>query len=354
MTAPATHQALQRLGRPLRGRNQAGLAALALGTVALVLGLVAWAVRLGWLSVPYWVLMAWGMALLGLLAVGYLAWETQRQLSTLRLAGRLEELGAWRRGSLTSLLDATAAGTSGALLALADRAHAQEIERRGPAAVGPIARPVRLLLIAGAACLLLGGLAFTSAGPMKGPAAALWHPRRAWEATIAPVRLRAGADLIDRGQPVEFQLEAVGRKLATLWLRSPGETWKPVGVRLDSLGRARFSTAPLQSDLFARLTSGSRSSDTVLVRVRLPVFLGSLTVTARYPAYLGLENEPVPTGGDTLILPAGTRLDTRGEVTAELASAVWIAGEKTESLRVTSTRFQGSFAPVRSASIALP
>ncbi|HEV7627990.1 MAG TPA: hypothetical protein VGO89_15965, partial [Streptomyces sp.] len=167
------------------------------------------------------------------------------------------------------------------------------------------------------------------------------------------MKLRAGAQLVDRGQPADFQIEAVGRKTATLWLRSPGETWKPVGVRLDSAGRATFSTAPLQSDLFARLTSGSRSSDTVLVRVRLPVFLGSISVTARYPAYLGLESEPVPTGGDTLILPAGTRLDTEGEVTAELAAAAWVAGERTESLAVRSTRFEGSFTPVRSGEYRL-
>jgi uncharacterized protein DUF4175 len=353
MTGPATQQALQRLGRPLRGRNQAGLLALAVGVVALVLGLVAWTFRLGWLNVPYWVLLAWGIALLALLGVGFLAWETQRRLSTFRLADQLEELGAWRRGTLTALLDSSAAGTSGALLDLADQAHAQELERRGTAAVEPIARPVRLLVLAGGTSLILGALAFTSAGPTRGPAAALWHPRRAWEATVAPVRLRAGAQLVDRGQPAEFHIEAVGRKAATLWLRSPGEAWKPLGVRLDSLGHATVSTAPLQSDLFARLTSGSRSSDTVLVRVRLPVFLGSLIVTARYPGYLGLESEPVPTGGDTLILPAGTRLDTQGEVTAELASAGWMVGEKTESLEVRSTLFEGSFTPVRSGEYRL-
>ena len=135
-----------------------------------------------------------------------------------------------------------------------------------------------------------------------------------------PPSLRCGyapaESLVDRGEPVELHLEAMGRKAATLWFRAPGEAWKARGVRLDSLGRATVSTAPLQSDLFARLTSGSRSSDTVVVRVRLPVFLGALNVIARYPAYLGLETEPVPTGGDTLILPAGTRLETRGEATA--------------------------------------
>ena len=66
-----------------------------------------------------------------------------------------------------------------------------------------------------------------------------------------------------------------------------------------------------------------------MIRVRLPVFLGTLTVTAHYPAYLDLEAEPVPTGGDTLLLPAGTRLETRGEATAPLASAAWAAGERT-------------------------
>jgi uncharacterized protein DUF4175 len=353
MTAPATHRALQRLARPLQSRNGAGWAALSLGAVALLLGAAAWMVRLGWLSVPYWVLGAWAAALVAVLAVGYFGWETQRGLSTSRLAWRLEQLGAWRRGTLTSLLDASASGTSDALLRLADQANAQEIERRGASAVEPIARPVRALLAAGAACLLVGLLTFTSAGPVRGAAAALWHPRRAWEATVAPVRLRASAELVDRGQPAEFQLEAMGRKVATLWLRSPGEAWKATAVRLDSLGRALVSTRPLQSDLFARLTSGSRSSDTVTVRVRLPVFLGSLTVTARYPPYLGLENEPVPTGGDTLILPAGTRLETRGEVTAPLASAAWFGGETSESLMVTGSGFKGTFTPGRSGEYRL-
>jgi hypothetical protein len=331
----------------------AGWAALGVGTVALLLGGWAWAVRLGWLNAPYWVLVAWAMALMGLGAVAYLAWEGQRRLSAARLARNLEELGEWRRGTLTALLDSAASGTSGALLDLADRVQADDVARRGPSAVGPIARLVRLLSLAGVACLLAGTAAFTSAGPIHGAGAALWHPRRAWEATVAPVQIRAARDLVDRGQPVDLYLEAMGRKVATLWLRAPGESWRPRGVRLDSMGRARFTTPPLQSDMFARLTSGSRSSDTVMVRVRLPVFLGSLSVIARYPAYLGLENEPVPTGGDTLILPAGTALETRGEATARLARAAWSVGDKAESLEVKATRFDGTFVPTRSGEYRL-
>ena len=243
------------------------------------------------------------------------------------------------------LLERSAAGTSTALLDLADRAQADDVARRGVTAAEPLARPVRALGLAGLGVVALGLAAFGSAGPVHGPAAALWHPRRAWEATIAPVRIRAERDVVDRGDSTALRLEAFGRRHATLWLRAPGEGWRPSGVALDSTGHARVMTGALQSDLFARLTSGSRSSDTVLIQVRLPVFLGTLSVTAHYPAYLGLEAEPVPTGGDTLLLPAGTRLETRGEATAPLASAAWAAGERRAGLSVSGGRFTGSFVP---------
>ena len=85
-----------------------------------------------------------------------------------------------------------------------------------------------------------------------------------------------------------------------------------------------------------------------MVRVRLPVFLGSVIVTAHYPSYLGLDAEPVPTGGDTLLLPAGTRLDTRGEATAPISRAVWSSGTQTDALTVHGGRFNGSFVPAAS------
>jgi hypothetical protein len=130
-----------------------------------------------------------------------------------------------------------------------------------------------------------------------------------------------------------------------MWLRSPGEPWRAVGLRLDSLGRAVVWSGGLQSDLYARVSSGGRGSDTVLVHVRLPVFLGTLAVTAHYPAYLGMEAEPVPTGGDTLLLPVGTRLETRGEATAPLSAAEWVAGERRAPLAIDGPKFNGSFVP---------
>ncbi len=353
MTAVATRQALGRLSRPLLLRAAAGWVALGLGGAALVLGAVAWAVRLQWLAAPWWVLLAWAIVLAALAAAAWPAWRTVSRLSAAAVARRLEDVGAWRRGSLTALLDTSAQGTSEALLQLADRVRADELGRRGERAAEPLSRPLRVLAVAGGALLLAGFAAFGTAGPVRGVAAALWQPGRAWRATVSPVRIAAAESVVDRGDSVAFQVEAIGRRSATLWVRSPGESWRPRDVLLDSLGRAAVTSGPLESDLYARVTSGSRGSDTVMVRVRLPVFLGALTVTAHYPAYLRLESEPVPTGGDTLLLPAGTRLDTRGEATAPLRRAAWEAGPRSQGLRVSGGEFAGAFVPTASGAYRL-
>lgn len=353
MSIAATSRALQRLSRPLRIRARAGWLALGLGSATLLLGAASWAVRLGWVTAPAWVLLAWAAATAAVVMVASLAWKAVRSLSHARVARRLEELGAWRRGTLTALLEEPAAGTSDSLLAQADAAQATEVDRRGRAALAPLARPVRAVGLAGLGVLLLGLVAFTSAGPVAGPAAALWHPARAWRAMVAPVRITADRSVVDRGDSVEFRVEALGRRIATLWLRAPGEEWRPRAVRLDSLGKAVLSSGPLSSDVYARITSGSRTSDTIVVEVRLPVFLGDLTVTAHYPAYLGLESEPVPTGGDTLLLPAGTRLVTRGQATAPLSSAAWERGARQEILEVSGGAFSGAFVPPASGEYRL-
>lgn len=353
MTAPATEQALRRLGAPLRLAAGAGWTALGLGAAALTLGTGAWLVRLGWVDAPWWVLAAWCGALVALGGIGWRAWRDGARLTSGGIAGALERNGGWRQGSLTSLLDQPAAGTSDALLAQADRDQAAALAGRGPEAVAPLSRSVRSFGLGGAVVLIGGVLALVSAGPARGAAAALWHPARAWNATVAPVRIRSTNSLVDRGDSVGLEVQAIGRRAATLWLRSPGEAWRAVGVRLDSTGHATVSSGPLRSDLFARVTSGSRSSDTVTVRVRLPVFLGSVSVTAHYPSYLGLEAEPVPTGGDTLLLPAGTRLETRGEATAPLARASWDSGSQSETLNVKEGRFTGGFVPAGSGEYRL-
>jgi hypothetical protein len=322
-----------------------GWTGVAFGTAGLLLGVMAWTVRLGVVATPWWVFAAWGLALAALTGSGIAAWRELRALSVRRMARRLEDAGLTRQGSLTALLESPAPGTSESLYAQADRVQAAELGRRGGDLVEPLTAPLRPLAAASAVLLLAGTVALASAGPRRAPVAALWHPVHAWNAAVAPVRIAADSAAIDRGDSVAFRVEAIGRRTATLWVRAPGEAWRALGLRLDTLGHGVVWSGALQSDLYARATSGGRGSDTILVRVRLPVFLGSLTVTAHYPAYLGMDAEPVPTGGDTLILPAGTRLETHGEATAALAGAEWVAGPQRARLVTDGTRFGGSFVP---------
>jgi len=353
MTAVATVQALERLARPLRVRSRAGWAAGAVGLAAFVLGSAAWLARLSVLTAPWWVLAAWGSALLAVGAVAALAWRREAELALRAVARRLEEAGGWRHGVISALLDQPAPGTSEALFGLADRSGANTLSHQGQEAAAPLVYTARRRLLAGAGALALGLGTLAAAGPVRGAAAALWHPVRAWVATISPLRLRAGATEVDRGATVALDVDAAGRRAATLWLRAPGEAWRPAPLRLDSVGHARFLAGPLRSDLYARVTSGRRASDTVEVRVRLPVFLGSVAVSAHYPAYLGLDEEPVPLAGDTVLLPAGTRLETRGQATAAVVSAGWVMGEEVEPLTVAGARFSGSFVPSRSGTYRL-
>ena len=353
MSPIATREALDRLARPLRRASGAGWVTLAVGGAALVLGAAAWLVRLGWVGTPAWVLAAWGLVLIGLVGIATVARRGHAQLRTASVARALERPGLWRAGALSSMLDASAGGTSAELWIAADRAHASELDRRGADALRPMAHAMRARIGAAAALLILGLAAFTSAGPVHGPAALLWHPGRAWEAMMAPVGLRASAAVVDRGGQVDLELRAIGRRSAILWLRKPGEEWGARRVPLDSTGHAVIRTGPLSADLFARVTSGRRSSDTVQVRVRLPVFLGTVALTAHYPGYLGLEDEPLPANGDTLVLPAGTRLDTRGEATAPLARAEWESAETLVPLDVRGNGFRGSFTPVASGTYRL-
>ncbi len=345
MSGPATWGAIERLARPLRRLGQAAWLALGLGALALVLGMAAWLVRLGWVLAPWWVLAAWLVGITVAAACAVVARRALAALSAHRVAGTLEREGSWRRGALTALLEPPAAGASDALLAAADAASAGEVERRGPAALHALAHATRLRVLAAAALLVLGLAAFTSAGPVRGTANALWHPRRAWAASIAPVTLRASATSVERGARVDLEVRAVGRRNATLWTRAPGDPWTPRLVALDSAGIALEPVGPLAADLYARVTSGRHSSDTVLVRVRLPIFLGTLTLNAHYPAYLHLDDEALPTSGDTLVLPAGTRLDTRGEATAPLRSAAWRGASGEAPLAVNASHFSGSFTP---------
>lgn len=348
-----TELALEQVARPLRLRRNTAWFLAVLGATALLLGVAAWLARLDVVRTLAWVPAAWmGVALL--LAAG--AWGRRRTISSLAarsLAEWLEHSGAWRLGALRALLERTQVGSSAELAEAADAASASAVGVRASRALGPLEDRLARELRGGIALLALGLVALASSGPLRGPAAVLWHPFRAWRAVVSPVQLRASADSVDRGAPVTFTVTTYGRREATLWLRAPGESWRETPLALDANGLASHMVPKLETDLFARVSSGERGSDTLMVHVRQPVFLASLEVTARYPAYLKLEDEPIPTTGDTVLLPAGTRLETRGEATAELELASWSTAEAESALPVNGKQFDGEFTPLRSGAYRL-
>src|SRR5688572_13122418 len=126
----ATQRSLGRLARPLASGSRTGWAALAIGSALLLLGTAAWTARLGWFDAPYWVFVAWALALAALAALAFAAFRSDGTYSAMGLAQWLEQHGVWRAGSLSALLDSPAPGTSPALLSAADDIRAAEIDDR--------------------------------------------------------------------------------------------------------------------------------------------------------------------------------------------------------------------------------
>jgi hypothetical protein len=340
-----THGALGRLATPLRRRSQLGSLGLAMGFALFALGAVAWLARAGLLRAPLWIPLAW-LIVAGLAAAGVI-WARQgaRRLSVRATADWLERYAGWRRGAVSAQLEAGTAGTSAALRELADAQASERVRREGDAALLPIAQPIRRRALAGLGAVVAGGLLLVSARPWTAPATRVWHPASALIDAAKPVRLSASRLSVPRGDSVTLRVEAPGRASAALHTRAPGDTWVTQIISLDESGRASRAVGPLAADLFARASSGGRGSDTVHVTVQLPAFLGSLSVTARYPHYLGLADEALPVSGDTVLLPAGTRLHTSGQATAVLTHAAWRAERQVAELEVNGRQFSGDFLP---------
>lgn len=348
-----TRESLGHLSGPLRRRSNAGWLALAVGLALAVLGLTAWLARAGLARAPLWIPLTWLAAVLALIGGITGAARGWRRLSVSAVAAWLERQSGWRRGALVAQLEPHTAGTSESLRQLADVNASNALIARGVGALGPIAAPIRQRALAGVALLSFGALLLVSARPWQPPATRVWHPASALLDAAKPVRLVASASSVDRGDSVTLTVEAPGRVRATLYTRTLGDTWVTLPLDLDSAGRAVRRIGPLAADIFARASSGGRRSDTIHVAVRLPAFLGSLTVTAHYPRYLQLADEPLPVSGDTILLPAGTRLVTQGQATAALSRVEWMGGARPAVLDVHGAEFSGTFTPASSAEYLL-
>ncbi len=344
MNEPLLEGALDEVARPLRGST--GLARLVSGLAAalLLLALVAWLAH-GGLLAPGVVLGTWVLVLASLAAGMLLARRAIRGLGPWHIGEVLERGGDWRAGSLTTVLDPAAPNTSAELHQAAAARSAAEVRGRAPQVLAPaVARQVRLTRRA-AVTAFFGVAALAAARPLTGAPARLWDVAGAWQAITAPVGLEAQEGTVALGEPAVLAIRAAGRRRATLFTRAPGESWRATEVMLDGDGRATVTTAPLSAELVARAEAGGRRSSEVRVGVRLGAFLGAFTVTAKYPVYLGLDDEALPVGGDTLVLPEGTRLAIAGRATAPLATVELDGAPGHDVLVVDGERFHGEVTP---------
>ena len=353
MSPRNTHAALAELSTPLVRRVAVGGGTRVVGALLLVLGTAAWLARLGVVHSFWWVPAAWLIAVTGsVVALG--VWRRRsRSLRVPALARLLESEGSWRLGALTGMLSAPANGLSADLYVAADQARAADLLTRGPGALAPLRAGIQRDNRVGALALLAGAMGLLGAGPARAPVRMLWHPAEALGLALGAVRLEASTLAVNRGDGMSLTVQAPGRRAVTLWRRSPGETWRSDEVMLDSVGRAQIPSGPLTMDLFVRATSGGRASDTLHVTVRMPAFLGSLSVTAQYPGYLGLEDEPLAVGPDSILLPEGTRLLVEGEATVPLAGAELIGPRGAATLTVDGARFAGRAVPAVSGTYRL-
>jgi hypothetical protein len=348
-----TRDALQALARPLARRVAAAGGALTLGLLLAGLGAVAWLARLQVVRVLWWVPAAWIAALALAGAAAFVVRRRLRALELSPLAGELEARGGWRLGALTGMLQPAAAGASSELHAEADRARAADLVERGSVVIAPIAARARRGAQAGGITLLAGVATLVAAGPGRAPVRMLWHPAEAIGLALEPIRIEASALSVERGDSVAITVSASGHREADLWLRSPGEAWRPEAITLDTAGHGSIVVGPLTTDLFVHASTGGRHSDTLHVEVRIPAFLGAVAVTAHYPAYLGMEDESLALGRDSIPLPEGTRLYVSGEASAPLSSVRWVGPADSTVLDVRGSRFEGRITPASSGSYHL-
>jgi len=194
-------------------------------------------------------------------------------------------------------------------------------------------------------------------GPRSAPGSDFWRPVEVVRRAGGPIEVAAEPMEVARGASVRVRIHAPGRAEVRLEVRAPGETWSASSVVLDPAGNAAVVLGPLTADRFLRAVSGDRASETVHVRVTLPLLLTDMELRARFPDYTERPDEILSAASDTVWLPVGTEITTRGRATVPLGHVVWASPSDTVALEVTERAFDGAVRVVRSATwtlVALP
>lgn len=318
-----------------------GVAVLTLG--ALLLG------RNQWLRWPRAVpLIVWSAAVL--VAAGFLWWQRRRRhwgTGAEEVARAIEVERGLRDGAARTLLEVAPLG--GPFVA---RADALLGARLGAHALAPRMRRTTMRTLVGAVggTLLLAVVAVRTGRTHSDGWRALFHPASAWAGTLLPriVFDDPPAGLL-RGDSAPLRVRAAGRQRIVVRQRATGGVWRDTTLAVRD-GAVTWRVGPLDADLVLVATDGRATSDTLQLRLAERSFVGDVTISAQFPAYLARADETLSVDA-ALRVPQGTALRLVGRASEPLTSISLGGGGMQVPLTRSGRGFAGRFTPRSSGTL---
>jgi hypothetical protein len=340
------HAEVQRLRRRAWVAGTLLPAAAFVGTLATMARLLADG---AWLQLPRLLpLLGWMLAAVAALALGrFLRRRLAQRAEPRAVAAAIEAEQGLRRGSLVGVLEVEGSGVfADFAVAEADRALAQAAARPAPRLRRRLGRAAFFGVLAMAQVL---ALASTTYANRPDGWRALLHPVDAWRgALVAPLRFADAPSRVQRGGDLALAVDAPGRREIALRWRARGDGWRERVLAVDADGRARVTLEDIAADVTVLASDGRAGRDSVEIAVTDRPFLGDITVTAEYPAYLARGAERLP-ADQPLRVPEGTRLQIEGRASTPVRAAGLRAGDAALALRADGTRVSGTLVAGRSA-----
>ena len=339
----------------------------ALGAACILGGvlLASWAIGGGgWRPgsyVPLVLLVLGGGALLAL--TFFLVRYLRRWTRETRLAGEVEREAGLPSGALRAQLEldrSPPAGVSTALIAAGAQGLLQRLGE-GPARLaGTPGRELRRALRGGTAAAVVLTAILTAAlvlAPERARTAwsGLVNPQEILAAgTLPPLSLDPGDVELPRGATPELVVTARGRERVTLHWQEVGAPIREEVLAVDAATASRVLD-PLEGRVryWATSPDGARTAEATITLTETAL-VTDVTIEVDYPAYTDLPTEIHRGSPSELVVPEGTRLTIRGNVTGGPPTEVRLLGGDDEPLvafPVEGSSFSGEWSPSTSAEV---
>ena len=333
----------------LRAIDTAAAAALALLVSFVIVGGGAWLLgESRWIALPRAIpALVWSLLIVANVVIIWVAVRRlRRELAQPAVAAAIEREQTLRAGALRGVIEIA---DRNAIARRADRLLSERLGGGGRSLTPQLygsgrRRAIRTLAIAGVTLALL----LWAAPSLDEGLQAIRRPIAAWRGTLIPaLAFRELPTELLRGESLQIEIEAAGRKRLELTTRSTGEGWRSIVLVVDSVTGVATTTIPsVRSDLLLVANDGRSTTDTSVVRVTDRPFVGGVVLRAIYPSYLARAAEGLPVGEPARV-PQGTTIEVSGRASTPLRS-VFVRGAKDSIAFPTSGQaFRGHLRPAR-------